>query len=75
MDPQLVIIHARFAPNGTIVEISERPPALTPQEWFDFLSEKVGGETYQALSGGRGVFRLTREQVDALKVECAPTAA
>jgi hypothetical protein len=75
MDSQLVIIHARFAPNGTVVEISERPPALSPQEWFDFLADKVGGTTYQALSGGRGVYRLTREQVDALKLEVAPTAA
>lgn len=75
MDPQAVIIHSRFAPNGTIVEISERPPSLTPQEWFDFLSLKVGGDSYQALSGGRGVFRLSRGQVDALKAEAAPTAA
>jgi hypothetical protein len=74
MDTQAVIIHSRFAPNGTIVEISERPSGLTPQEWFDFLSVKVGGDSYQALSGGRGVFRLTREQLDTLKSE-APSAA
>ena len=72
---QQVIIHARFAPNGTVVEISERPAALSPQEWFDFLSDKVGGTSYQALSGGRGVFRLKRPEVDALKVESAPTPA
>lgn len=75
METQLVIIHARFAPNGTVVEISERPPALTPQEWFDFLADKVGGTAYQTFSGGRGVFRLTREQVDALKAECPQSAA
>ena len=54
--------------------ITERPAALSPQEWFDFLSDKAGTH-YQALSGGRGVFRLQRPEVDALKAECAPTAA
>lgn len=71
---QQVIIHARFAPNGTVVEISERPAALSPQEWFNFLSEKAGTH-YQTLSGGRGVFQLKRPEVDALKAESAPTPA
>ncbi|CCB66866.1 hypothetical protein [Hyphomicrobium sp. MC1] len=69
-----VLIHTRFAPNGTVVEISERPPALPPQDWFNFLSDRVGG-SYQTLAGGRGVFRLTRERVDALKAESMPSAA
>lgn len=75
MEENLVIIHARFAPDGTVVEIGERPTALTPQEWFNYLSEKIGGTTYQALSGGRGIFRLSREQVDGFKAECAKSAA
>lgn len=74
MDPRNVIIHARFAPNGTVVEISERPVGLTPQDWFFFLSDKAGN-AYQAFSGGRGVFRLTRERVDALKAESVPSVA
>jgi hypothetical protein len=74
MDSQNVIIHARFAPNGTVVEISERPSCLTAQEWFNFLSDKTSN-AYQALAGGRGVFRLTRAEVDALKQETAATAA
>lgn len=74
MDADKVIIHARFAPNGTVVEISERPPALTPQDWFNFLSDRAG-DAYQTLSGGRGVFRLTRGKVDQLKGESAPNAA
>lgn len=69
-----VLIHARFAPNGSVVEISERPSALPPQDWFNFLSDRVG-DSYQALAGGRGVFRLTREEVDALKAENMPNAA
>ena len=74
MDSDIVIIHARFAPNGTVVEISERPSALTPQDWFNFLSDRAG-DAYQTLSGGRGVFRLTRGKVDQLKAESAPNAA
>lgn len=71
-DPAL--IHVRFAPNAAVVEISERPPALSPQEWFNFLSYNAAS-SYQALSGGRGVFRLTREEVDVLKAQSTPTAA
>ncbi len=74
MDTQGVIIHARFAPNATVVEISERPAGLTPQEWFNFLSDNAGS-VYQTLAGGRGVFRLTRGQVDELKQRAVPTAA
>ncbi|HVX77390.1 MAG TPA: hypothetical protein VHB49_14760 [Bradyrhizobium sp.] len=73
MESQNVMIHARFAPNGVVVEISERPGGLTPQEWFNVLSEKT--DAYQALAGGRGVFRLTREQIDALKQQATATAA
>jgi hypothetical protein len=61
-----VLIHARFAPNGTVVEIGERPAALTPQDWFNYLSDNAGAN-YQALAGGRGLFRLTRTETDALK--------
>ena len=70
MEANMVIIHARFAPDGTIVEISERPASLSPQEWYNFLCDKAG-TSYQALMGGRGVFRLDRAQVDGLKAESA----
>jgi hypothetical protein len=74
MDTQNVILHARFAPNGTVVEISERPEGLTPQAWFNFLSDKAG-DVYQTLAGGRGVFRLTRGELAALKQAAAPAVA
>ena len=74
MDSQNVIIHVRFAPNAAVVEISERPESLSPQDWFNCLSDKAGS-AYQALSGGRGVFRLTRGKIDALKAESAQSAA
>jgi hypothetical protein len=74
METQSVLIHVRFAPNGVVVEISERPTALSPQQWYDFLGDKAAN-AYQPLAGGRGVFRLTRTVVDAFKAESTPTAA
>jgi hypothetical protein len=73
MESANVMIHVRFAPNGSVVEIGERPPGLSPQDWFNSLCDKAGME-YQALSGGRGVFRLTRTVVDALKTDSAAAA-
>jgi hypothetical protein len=66
MDAIQTMIHVRFSPDGSVTEIGERPPALSAQAWFDRLSEKVG-MSYQPLSGGRGLFRLPRADVDALK--------
>jgi hypothetical protein len=64
MSEHLINIHCRFAPNGQVVEISERPPALEPHAWFNRLSAAYVTK-YQAFAGGRGLFRLTREQIDA----------
>ncbi|MGO8915045.1 MAG: hypothetical protein ACLQJR_03975 [Stellaceae bacterium] len=61
-----VMIHVRFSPDGSVVEIGERPPRMGPQAWFDRLSDRAGN-LYQPLSGGRGVFRIARDQVDTLK--------
>jgi hypothetical protein len=61
-----VMIHVRFAPDGTVTEIGERPATLAPQLWFNTLSLGAGTK-YQALAGGRGVFRLTRDEVTALQ--------
>lgn len=74
MESGKIIIHVRFAPNGTVVEIGERPAPFSPQDWFNYLSDKAG-MVYQTLAGGRGIFRLTRSEIDALKAEAAPNAA
>ena len=66
MESQNIMIHVRFAPDGTVTEIGERPVGFTPQDWFDYLSGKAAA-AYQTFAGGRGVFRLTREAVDAFK--------
>jgi len=60
------IIHVRFAPDGSVVEIGERPEALSPQDWFACLANDPGND-YRALAGGRGVFRMPRAGLDALK--------
>lgn len=70
-----VVVHVRFAPNGDVVEIGERVKGKNPQEWFDFLSERFGAEHYLGLSGGRGVFRLTKEQLEQAKADAVPVAA
>lgn len=66
-----VMIHVRFSPDGSVTEISERPGWASPQNWFDALTDKAG-TAYQALSGGRGVFRVGREALDNWKASKAP---
>lgn len=66
MQDDQVMIHVRFAPNGTVTEIGERPGALGAQDWFNHLSNN-SGDNYQTFSGGRGLFRLSREQFQAAK--------
>lgn len=66
-----VMIHVRFAPNGAVTEIGERPIALSAQEWFNHLS-RATSNGYEALSGGRGLFRIDSGQVDALKQGALP---
>ena len=63
MDDTTVLIHVRFAPNGQVTEIGERPASVAPQTSFNTLSIQAAG-SYQPLAGGRGVFRLTRTEVD-----------
>lgn len=66
MESSDVVIHVRFAPDGAVMEIGERPSGVPAQDWFNRLSDGAG-DAYQSLSGGRGVFRLARSRVDALK--------
>ena len=66
MTDALVMIHVRFAPNGEVTEIGERPAGTTAQGWFNRLSQH-SGNGYQPLSGGRAIFRIDRNEVDSLK--------
>ncbi|WP_434101711.1 RNA polymerase sigma factor sigma-70 region 4 domain-containing protein [Methylocaldum gracile] len=64
------VIHLRFFPDGTVAEIGERPSGVEPHDWYKYLCNNTQN-SYQALSGGRGLFRLLRTEVDALKASCA----
>lgn len=70
MDDTKILIHVRFAPNGHVTEIGERPASLAPQDWFNTLSTHAG-TSYQPLSGGRGLFRLTRGEITAFQPPAA----
>ena len=61
-----IMIHVRFNNDATVSEIGERPSALAAQDWFNHLSRNTQN-CYESLSGGRGVFRLSTEQLDVLK--------
>ncbi|WP_425504198.1 hypothetical protein [Roseibium litorale] len=60
------VIHVRFAPNGSVVEIGERPESLSPQQWFNWLSLNVPAQ-YRVLAGGRGVFTVASGEVEMLQ--------
>jgi hypothetical protein len=60
------IIHARVAPDGSVVDIGERPDWADPQQWFNVLSCATVN-SYQSLTNGRGVFRIAPEELAALK--------
>ncbi|MCK1623398.1 hypothetical protein IVA98_09285 [Bradyrhizobium sp. 160] len=72
MNPQ-IIIHVRFAPNGRVIQISECPPRLTPDQWFDVLKARADS-AYRSRPRGRGVFRLTRAAVDTFKQQAVTLA-
>ena len=61
-----ILIHVRFAPDGIVNTIGEKPSTLSAQEWFKRLSVQAA-DVYQPLAGGRGVFRVARARLDALK--------
>ncbi|MEJ2552433.1 MAG: hypothetical protein P8164_01030 [Gammaproteobacteria bacterium] len=66
MENDQIMIHVRFAPNGTVTEIGERPAAASAQDWFNHLSQN-NGDSYKTYSGGRGLFRLSGEQLSTAK--------
>jgi hypothetical protein len=61
-----VMIHVRFATDGTVSEIGERPASQSAQDWFKHLTTSAGNR-FESLSGGRGLFRIDREELDRIK--------
>lgn len=66
MESAEIMIHVRFSPDGTVREISARPATLSAQDWFNRLSNEAAS-AYQALSGGRGLFRMSAVQLQSLQ--------
>jgi hypothetical protein len=62
----VVLIHVRFRPDGSVWEIAECPEGLSPEGWFKRLCARVG-DKFQARTGGRGMFRISLDQFEALK--------
>jgi len=62
-----LIIYIRFWPDGRVWEIPECPPEMSKEEWFSHLCARVG-DKYQTRAGGRGFFRLSRLELESLKV-------
>jgi hypothetical protein len=74
MASDIVLLHVRFSPDGSVAEISERPAPNSAQAWFDWVSLGVP-DAYQGLSGGRGLFRITREKLEELRAGIAAKTA
>ncbi|SFN91307.1 hypothetical protein SAMN05216573_12623 [Bradyrhizobium sp. Rc3b] len=70
MNSQQIMIHVRFAPDGRVIQISERPAMLTRNEWFDVLNTRASS-AYRPLSRGRGIFQLSRAAIEAFQQETA----
>ena len=66
MAPTEIVIHARYMADGSIAEISERPEALSGQQWFNFLCKQVPNAAHP-LAGGRIIFRGPAGDLDSLK--------
>jgi hypothetical protein len=75
MTDELVAIHVRFANDGSVAEISQRPASLSPQQWFNALSEAVAPDMYRALAGGRGLFRLPPALIESALTKVGGAAA
>lgn len=70
METDQVMIHVRFNPNGTVAQIGECPETLSGQAWFNLLTIRTQ-DNYEALSGGRALFRLPKAEVEQLKVSAS----
>jgi hypothetical protein len=63
-----VLLHVRFRPDSTILNIDECPAEMTKEEWFKRLCARAGAK-FATRAGGRGFFRLTHVELETLKVQ------
>lgn len=62
----IFIVHVRFRNDATVWLIDECPDHLDNQAWYNLLCKRAGSR-YAPRMGGRGDFRLTRDELEALK--------
>jgi len=74
MDADTLLIHVRYGTDGTVVEISERPTSLSPHQWYAALCDRFP-DAFQALAGGRGLFRVGKSKIEALRAETSTATA
>jgi len=60
-----IVIHARYAQDGSVSEISERPEGLSAQEWFNLLCVKVPNAAHAV--GWTHHFRVDAAELQTLK--------
>ena len=71
---EMDMIHVVFANNGSVTKISGCPEGMAPQAWFNYLSRNTC-DRYEALSGGRGVFRFELGELSRYSGEAAGSRA
>jgi hypothetical protein len=60
-----LLVHVRYWPSAMIWEIAACPNDLTKEEWLERLMARHG-DRYETRMGGRGFFKLTRAELEAL---------
>jgi hypothetical protein len=60
-----LLLHVRFRPDTSVLKIDYCPSDLSPEEWFKRLCARAG-DKFAARAGGRGFFRLTPAELEAL---------
>ncbi|MGD9896271.1 MAG: hypothetical protein AB7T14_04210 [Candidatus Methylacidiphilaceae bacterium] len=68
MSEEGIVIHVRFANDGAVQEIGERPSGVAAQVWFSRLWQRAG-DRFRVFAGGRGIFRLSRAELQELQAQ------
>lgn len=59
-----VVIQVKYDPKGLCISCSEAPAGVSAQAWHDYLADRL---PTHALSGGRGAFYCTHEELARFK--------
>ncbi len=62
-----ILLQVRFRPDGEVNEIAGCPQGMSKTEWFKRLCARAGDQ-FQPRAGGRGFFKVSAAQLEALQV-------